>query len=237
MIAAGLTRTPVNQPVGRLVHAFERPSAQELVPLALHRGTGRSPGSRRGERRREPACVKPVPGAFLERQRPHVARQVWAMVGLQALTGMRPGGVTKPRTSDLDTAGRGGSRRIPFIPKVRASRPGPGKLTRHLREQPQLPLLVPRGGPGISGWKPGNTTSGRGWRRNRWSWPTGRYRDRPGQPRSDRPSSQKSSGRIMPGRSGTRAEPSKPGNPAARTRRRRRPSSVGASGAGHDRVD
>ena len=36
---------------------------------------------------------------------PHVAPQVWAMVQLQRLTGMRPGEVTTMRTCDIDTSG------------------------------------------------------------------------------------------------------------------------------------
>jgi integrase len=50
--------------------------------------------------------VKPVPDAFVDAIRPHVARQVWAMIGLQRLTGMRPGEVATMRTRDLDTSGR-----------------------------------------------------------------------------------------------------------------------------------
>ena len=34
--------------------------------------------------------------------RPYVSRQVWAMIELQRLTGMRPGEVVLMRTSDLD---------------------------------------------------------------------------------------------------------------------------------------
>src|SRR5262249_17490861 len=38
--------------------------------------------------------------------RPHVSRQVWAMVQLQRLTAMRPGEVVTMRTIDVDTSGR-----------------------------------------------------------------------------------------------------------------------------------
>ena len=50
--------------------------------------------------------VKPVPEAFVDAIRPHVARQVWGMIELQLLTGMRPGEVTIMRTCDLDTSCR-----------------------------------------------------------------------------------------------------------------------------------
>ncbi|WP_254511472.1 hypothetical protein [Anatilimnocola floriformis] len=38
--------------------------------------------------------------------KPHVPPQIWAMIELQRLTGMRPGEVTIMRTCDLDTTGR-----------------------------------------------------------------------------------------------------------------------------------
>ena len=43
----------------------------------------------------------------MEAIRPHVARQVWAMIQVQRLTGMRPGEVTIMRTCDLDTLREG----------------------------------------------------------------------------------------------------------------------------------
>jgi integrase len=47
-----------------------------------------------------------VPDAFVEAIPPHVSRQVWAMIELQRLTGVRPGEVVIVRTCDLDTTGR-----------------------------------------------------------------------------------------------------------------------------------
>src|SRR4029077_10445827 len=55
---------------------------------------------------RESEPVKPVPDAFVDAIKPHVSRQVWAMVELQRLTGMRPGEVCMMRSCDLDTSGR-----------------------------------------------------------------------------------------------------------------------------------
>ena len=48
--------------------------------------------------------VKPVPEAFVEAVRPHVAAQIWAMIELQRLTGMRSGEVAIMRSCDLDTS-------------------------------------------------------------------------------------------------------------------------------------
>jgi integrase len=49
--------------------------------------------------------VQPVPEAHVEAIRPHVARQVWAMIDLQRLSAMRPGEVTAMRTADLEMSG------------------------------------------------------------------------------------------------------------------------------------
>jgi integrase len=50
--------------------------------------------------------VKPVPEEYVYAIKNHVSRQVWAMVELQLLTGMRPGEVCRLRTCDLDTSGK-----------------------------------------------------------------------------------------------------------------------------------
>ena len=54
---------------------------------------------------REKPPVGPVADADVEAVRPHVSRQVWAMIELQRLTGMRPGEVVLMRTGDLDMGG------------------------------------------------------------------------------------------------------------------------------------
>ena len=55
---------------------------------------------------RESEPVKPVPEAFVDAIRPHVSRQIWAMVQLQRLSGMRPQEVCMIRTCDVDMSGR-----------------------------------------------------------------------------------------------------------------------------------
>src|SRR5262249_29487116 len=79
----------------------------ELVPASVHHGLRTVAGLRRGRcdvRESEP--VRPAPEAMVEAVRPHVARQVWTMIELQLLTGMRPGEATSMRTRDLDTSGK-----------------------------------------------------------------------------------------------------------------------------------
>ena len=107
MIEAGLARTTINQRIGRIVHVFKWAVENELVPPSVHHGLKAVQGLQKGRTAaREPAPVKPVPETFVDALRPYVARQVWAMIELQRLTGMRPGEVTIMRTGDLDTSGR-----------------------------------------------------------------------------------------------------------------------------------
>jgi integrase len=107
MIDAGLARGVINQRIGRIIHVFKWAVAHELIPPAVHHGLKAVAGLRRGRSdARETEPVKPVPDAFVDAIRPHVSRQVWAMIELQRLTGMRPGEVIIMRTCDLDTSGR-----------------------------------------------------------------------------------------------------------------------------------
>jgi integrase len=106
-IDAGLCRNEVNRPTRILVRLFKWGVENELVPPSVHHGIRAISGLRRGRADvRESEPVKPVPEPFVEAVRPFVARQVWAMVELQRLSGMRPGEVVSMRTIDLDTSGQ-----------------------------------------------------------------------------------------------------------------------------------
>jgi integrase len=106
MVDSGLCRSEINRRVGRLVRAFKWAASEEMVPPSVHQALQTVPGLRRGRADvRESEPIKPVPDAFVEAIRPHVSRQVWAMVELQRLSGMRPGEVVSMRTIDLDTTG------------------------------------------------------------------------------------------------------------------------------------
>ena len=107
MIDAGLCRNEVNKRVGHVVRAFKWARRERDGPaLASTTASRPSPGCRKGRSEaRESEPVRPVPEAFVEAVRPHVSRQVWAMIELQRLTGMRPGEVCIMRTCDLDTSG------------------------------------------------------------------------------------------------------------------------------------
>lgn len=107
MIDAGICRSEINRRIGRLVRVFKWGVGEEIVPPNVHHSLQAVPGFRRGRVDvRESKPIKPVPESFVEAIRPHVARQVWAMVQLQRLTGMRPGEVVSMRTADIDTSGK-----------------------------------------------------------------------------------------------------------------------------------
>jgi integrase len=106
MVDAGLCRGEINRRVRRVVRVFKWGVENELVEPAVHAALKAVPGLRKGRSEaRESEPVRPVPEPMVAAVEPFVARQVWAMVQLQLLTGMRPGEVTRMRTADLDMAG------------------------------------------------------------------------------------------------------------------------------------
>lgn len=108
MIDKGWCRALVNSSVTRVRSVFRWGVEQECVPAEVLVGLRAVAPLRRGrcEGVRETDPVRPVPEAHIEAIRTRVAGQVWAMVELQRLTGMRPGEVCIMRGCDLDTAGR-----------------------------------------------------------------------------------------------------------------------------------
>jgi integrase len=106
-VAAGLCRTEVNRRTRHVVRFFAWCVEHERVPASVHHALKAVPGLRKGRcAARESEPVRPVPDGMVDAIRPHLARQVWSMVELQRLTGMRPGEVCLMRTMDLDTSGR-----------------------------------------------------------------------------------------------------------------------------------
>jgi integrase len=107
MIDSGLCRNEVNKRVGKVKRAFKWAVSEEMVPPSVYHGLQAVSGLRHGRADvRESEPVRPVPDAFVDALRPHLSRQVWAMVQLQRLTAMRPGEVVAMRTLDVDTSGR-----------------------------------------------------------------------------------------------------------------------------------
>jgi integrase len=107
MIDSGLCRSEINRRIGRVVRAFKWAVSEELVPPSVHQALQTVSGLRRGRADvRESEPVRPVPEAFVDAIQPFVSRQVWTMIELQRLTGMRPGEVINMCTRDIDTTGR-----------------------------------------------------------------------------------------------------------------------------------
>jgi integrase len=103
LVDSGLCRNEVNKRTGRIVRCFKWGVENEMIPPGVHHGLKAVAGLRKGRSGvRESEPVKTVPDSDVEAIRPHVARQVWAMIELQRLTGMRPGEVILMRTADVD---------------------------------------------------------------------------------------------------------------------------------------
>ena len=106
MVDSGLCRLTVNQRVARLARVFRFGVENELVPAAVHQALKAVPGLRSGRSgAKEGRKVYPVPDGHVEAVRPYVSRQLWAVISLQRLTGMRSGEALIMRGCDLDTSG------------------------------------------------------------------------------------------------------------------------------------
>jgi integrase len=106
LLAADLCRGEINKRIRRVVRAYKWGVEEELVSPTVYQALKAVEGLRRGQANvRESEPVKPVPDTFIDALEPHVSRQVWSMVELQRLTGMRPGEVCIMRTCDTTTHG------------------------------------------------------------------------------------------------------------------------------------
>ncbi|MGP0070012.1 MAG: tyrosine-type recombinase/integrase [Isosphaeraceae bacterium] len=106
MVESGLCRNEVNKRTQRLVRLFGWGVEEALVPPSVHWGLKAVKGLKKGRcgvRESEP--VKPVPDAFVDAISHFVPAQIWAMVRLQRLSGMRPHEVCCMRTIDIDMTG------------------------------------------------------------------------------------------------------------------------------------
>jgi len=99
----GICRTEVNRRTSHVVRFFRWLVEHEHVPPSVYQGLKAVPGLRKGRTTaRESQPIRPVADERVDVIRPHVARQVWAMVQLTRLSGMRPGEVVLMRTCDVD---------------------------------------------------------------------------------------------------------------------------------------
>lgn len=100
-------RNVVNRQTTRVRQVFKWAVENELVPANVLHGLQAVAGLQRGRSdATESEPVKPVPEAHVYAIKDHVSAQVWAMVELQLLTGMRSDEVTAMRPIDLNTTGK-----------------------------------------------------------------------------------------------------------------------------------
>jgi integrase len=173
LIREGLARTTVNTRVRRIIQVFKWAVSEELVPPSVHNGLKAVSGLQRGRSNaKETEAVRPAPEAAIDAIRPHVPRQVWAMIEIQRLTGMRPDEVCQIRACDIDRTGkvwiytpathktkhRGKPRVIPIGPKAQTilepwlDRPGYLFSPAEARAEWVAAIRKPKPAPKRRGW-------------------------------------------------------------------------------------
>jgi integrase len=106
MIDRGWCRANINKMIGRIKLMFRWATENELVAPDVFHGLQAVAGLRRGRTDApEPEPVRPVFQADIDAVRPHVSRQVWALIQLQLHTAARAGELVKMRLIDIETAG------------------------------------------------------------------------------------------------------------------------------------
>lgn len=106
MIRRRWCRTNINRQVNRIRHVFKWGAKKKLVPASIYHElqtlsaleVGRSDA-------KESVPVKPVSDGMVDAIKTFVSRQVWAMIELQRLTGMRPGEIVSLRCRYLNRDG------------------------------------------------------------------------------------------------------------------------------------
>jgi integrase len=107
MIKADLSRKVVNARINRLRRIFKWGVEHELVAPAVLQGLQSVAPLKKGRSEaRETSRVTPVPQAYIDAVAARVTKPVKAMIGLQLVTGMRPGEVVLLRTCDIDMSGK-----------------------------------------------------------------------------------------------------------------------------------
>ncbi len=102
-----MVRGQINKRVGRIRRMVAWGVEEEWFPPTILHALKAIKGLKRGRTEaKEGKKVLPVPEAFVDAVRPHVSRQVWAMIELQRCSGMRPTEVCVMRTIDINMTGR-----------------------------------------------------------------------------------------------------------------------------------
>lgn len=105
-IEKGWERRSINRCILRVRQMFKWAAEQELIPASVYHDLRTVSGLQAGRGvALESERVKPVPDESVDAVRPFVSRQVWAMIELQRITGMRSSEVCMMRGIDIDTTG------------------------------------------------------------------------------------------------------------------------------------
>ncbi len=103
---SGLSRGVVNARVNRVRRVFKWAVSYQHIPSAVFESLRTVPGLQRGRcSAKEAPPVQPVADEVVTATLPFLPEPVRAMVGLQRLTGCRPGEVMVMRAADLNMAG------------------------------------------------------------------------------------------------------------------------------------
>ena len=104
-LEGNLSRGEVNKRTRRIIRMFKWAVSEQMIAPDVHLALKTVEGVRRGQAR-ETTPVQPVADTLVDAVKPHVSRQIWAMIELQRLTGARPGEICIMRTCDLVTTGK-----------------------------------------------------------------------------------------------------------------------------------
>lgn len=98
-----LTRKGINKRIKRICRVFSWAVENKLVNHAVHYELTQVSGLRPSRTSAvDPDPIHPVEDERIEAVQPFVSRQVWAMIRLQRLTGMRPGEVRHLSSGEID---------------------------------------------------------------------------------------------------------------------------------------
>ena len=97
------SRRYINQQMQRIRQMFKWAASHEMLPSSIYETLATIEPLKRGRTKaRENEAVGPVPQHLLDAVRPHLNRQVRALVELQLLTGARPGELLGVRAVDIE---------------------------------------------------------------------------------------------------------------------------------------
>ncbi|HUU12345.1 MAG TPA: site-specific integrase [Terriglobia bacterium] len=107
MIQHGLRRRVINHHIERVKRVFKWAVANQIIGPDVYHALQTVSGLRLGRSEaKESDPVRPVADADVDAIMPYVSAQVWAIVELMRLTGMRAGEAVVMRGCDLDVTGR-----------------------------------------------------------------------------------------------------------------------------------